>query len=145
MQNRYEQFSFTVSALNRSIARIEAEEMARYGLKGIYAQYLSPLSHHPKGLTAANLCEICAKDKAAVSRAIAEMEKKGLIVRQAHGGSGYRAKLILTEKGKEAADYVGKRAEVIVEQAGQDLTEENRKIFYESLAKIAEQLRKIEK
>lgn len=145
MQNRYEQFSFTVSALNRSISRIEAEEMSKYGLKGIYAQYLSPLSRHPNGLTAARLCEICAKDKAAVSRAIAEMEQKGLIERETRGESGYRAKLILTEKGKAAAEYVRKRAQTIVEQAGQDLTEENRKIFYESLAKIAEQLRKIEK
>lgn len=119
--------------------------MERYGLKGMYAQYLAPLSRHPDGLPAARLAEICEKDKAAVSRAVSEMEQKGLIQRKNRGENGYRAKLILTEAGMAAAAYVGRRAQAIVEQAGQDLTEENRTIFYESLECIADQLRHIGK
>lgn len=142
MISRFEQFSFAIAGIYRSIQKIEREEMDRYGLKGAYAQYLVTLSRFPEGLPAARLCEICDVDKAAVSRAVADMERHGLIKRVDKERS-YRARLCLTDAGKEAADFVSRRAQVAVAAAGQDLTEENRQIMYAALEAISARLQVI--
>ena len=143
MISRFEQFSFTISNIYRSIQKIEREEMDRYGLKGVYAQYLIALKRFPQGLTAAMLCEICDLDKAAVSRAVAEMVQKGLVERDASNPSGYRAKLCLTDAGQEAAEYVNRRAQQAVEAAGCDLNDADRRVLYASLESISAHLQVI--
>ena len=70
MINRFEQFVSYISAIHRDIQRIERDEMEKLGLKGAYAQYLVAMHRHPEGITAVDLCEVCDKDKAAVSRAV---------------------------------------------------------------------------
>lgn len=142
MISRFEQFSFAIAGIYRSIQKIEREEMDRYGLKGAYAQYLVTLSRFPEGLPAARLCQICDVDKAAVSRAVAEMERCGLITR-ADTERSYRTKLCLTDAGREAADFVSRRAQAAVAAAGQDLTEENRQIMYAALEAISARLQVI--
>lgn len=143
MLERYELFSASVFRLYRDMARIEREEMEKYGLKGALAQYLNILSRFPEGITAARLCEVCDRDKAAVSRTVAEMEQKGLLCRENAGDSGYRALLKLTAAGREAAGFVHRRARQAVEAAGQGLTEEQRAIFYKTLDQIADNLHRI--
>lgn len=134
MVKRFEQFSQSVSVLYQGIQKIEREEMEKLGLKGPFAQYLVQMIKHPEGITAAKAAELCYKDKAAVSRAMSEMEDLGLIKKE---GNGYRALLFLTGKGKKAAEFVQKRAVAAVEKAGADLSEEERLSFYASLSKIA--------
>ena len=143
MLSRFEQFSATISILHRCIQKIEREEMDRYGLRGVYAQYLVAMYRHPDGLTAAQLCDICDLDKAAVSRVVAEMEKRGLLTRVAVGTTGYRAKLCLTESGRAAADFVNRRAQQAVEAAGCDLTDADRQVMYQALAAISARLQNI--
>lgn len=143
MINRFQEFSVSIAAIYRHIQKIERDEMIKYGLKGSYAQYLAALHLHAEGLTAARLCDVCDKDKAAISRIVAEMEEKGLITREGQGDRPYRARLILTPFGKEAAEHVLNRAVVAVEHAGQGLTEENRRIFYASMQIIARNLQAI--
>ncbi len=151
MINRFQQFSVSIAAIYRHVQKIERAEMVKYGLKGSYAQYLAVLNLHAEGLTASRLCEICDKDKAAISRVIAEMEEKGLVARERRenrigdGSRMYRARLTLTPLGKEAADHVLDRAIVAVEHAGAGLTAENRKIFYASMEIIAHNLQSISK
>ena len=70
MLQRFEAFTAAISGIYRDIQKIERDEMEKYGLKGAYAQYLLALSHCPEGLSAAELCEVCDKDKAAVSRVL---------------------------------------------------------------------------
>jgi hypothetical protein len=55
----------------------------------------------------------------------------------------YRAKLILTNEGRRAAEYVCERAEKAVNAAGQGLGDDDRKIFYGALAIIEANLRRI--
>ena len=143
MLSRFEQFSATISILHRCIQKIEREEMDRYGLRGVYAQYLVAMHRHPEGVTAAQMCEICDLDKAAVSRVVAEMETRGLITRVTTGSTGYRAKLCLTESGMDAAEFVNRRAQQAVEAAGCDLTDESRQAMYTALAAIAARLQTI--
>lgn len=143
MISKYELFSSSVSCLYHDIQKIERVEMANFGLKGPHAQVLMVLNRYPQGITAAKLCEICEKDKAAISRSVAELEQTGLLTRDQRGGSGYRAPLKLTEQGLSAAKAVSCRAQQAVEQAGAGLTDAQREVFYQVLALIAGNLHNI--
>ena len=74
MINRFQEFSVSIAAIYRHIQKIERAEMVQYGLKGSTAQYLTALRLHEEGLTASQLCEVCDKDKAAISRVLTELE-----------------------------------------------------------------------
>lgn len=145
MLNRFEQFTTLISAIYQDIQKIERDEMEKHGLKGAYAQYLLALKNNPQGLTASELSEICDKDKAAVSRAVSELENKGLLVRNAQNPSAYRAPLTLTEAGVQAAQFVSHRAATAVEWAGKGLSDDDRKVFYAALERIAANLDAISK
>ena len=142
MVDRFEQFTASISSIYRYIQKIERDEMEKYGLKGAFAQYLLAMTHYSEGITAAALCEVCDKDKAAVSRILSEMESKGLI-RRKDSDSSYRAILTLTDSGKEAAAFVSNRATAAVELAGKGLSDPDRKIFYATLDLIATNLQAI--
>ena len=143
MITKYESFSLAIASLNQDIQKIERMEMAKYGLKGSHAQCLLAMSRHPDGIMASRLCEICEKDKAAISRIVSELEEAGFLVRSERNGVRYRARLLLTDKGREAARNVAGRATLAVEQAGEGLTEEKREVFYSVLALIAGNLHTI--
>ena len=143
MVSKYEHFSLSVSRIYHDIQKIERTQMERFGLKGPHAQTLLALHRHPEGVTSVQLCEICAKDKAAVSRTIAELEEYGMVCRQQFHGSAYRALLKLTPKGEAAAREVSARAVMAVEQAGKGLDDECRDVFYQVLARIADNLHTI--
>ena len=143
MVSKYEIFSTVVSSLYRDIQRIERIEMEKYGLKGPHAQCLVVMDRYPDGITAARLCEICERDKAAISRTVAELEEAGLIFRQEQKGIHYRIPLILTEAGKAAAQNVNAVAGRAVEMAGTGLNDEQRTVFYHVLGVIASKLHTI--
>lgn len=143
MVDRYEQFSGLVSGVYRQIQKLEREEMEKYGFKGAFAQYLLAMNHHPEGMTAAQLCEACDKDKAAVSRVLAEMEEKWLVQKVGEGVHPYRAALVLTDEGRDAAAFVAKRATIAVLKAGEGLSDADRKIFYAALELINVNLKSI--
>lgn len=143
MITRYEQFSFTISCIYRQIQKIERDEMVKYGMRGSYAQYLVAMSRYPMGITASQLCEVCDRDKAAISRAVNDMEARGLVERQGEGDSHYRAALKLTKKGRALAEVVLRRAQTAVEVAGRGLSAEERAVFYASLDLIERNLQSI--
>ena len=95
--------------------------------------------------TAAQLCEVCDRDKAAVSRITAEMEEKGLILREKDNDNRYRARLKLTPEGHKAADHVCRKARVAVAAVGDQLTEEERAGLYHALDLIATKLHTLSK
>ena len=140
---RFEQFSSAIYGIYRDILKIQRDEMTKHSLKGSYALYLTVLHHHPDGLTATQLCEVCDKDKAAISRVIAELEQKGFVTRVSTRDTFYRAKLKLTESGRVIAERVDHAAGIAVEAATKGMTEEQRKIMYECLGLIAVNLRGI--
>lgn len=143
MVSRFEQFTGSISAIYRYIQKIERDDLEKFGLRGVYAQYLLAIERFPEGVTAAELCEICDKDKAAISRVVSELLSKGLVSRQRVNDNLYRAKLTLTDLGRQAARVVKRRAEVAVELAGEGLTDADRKIFYATLDKITANLQQI--
>lgn len=141
MLSRFERFSYAISEINRYWHKIAADEMAKYGLKGPYALYLTVLYRHSEGVTSVKLGELCDKNKADVSRAIATLEEKGLVMREGNNNSLYRAKVLLTKEGRKAAQQVQKAVVKAVEMGGDGLTEQHRELFYEGLEKVAANLK----
>lgn len=143
MESRYELISGSLASMYHDIQKIERMEMAKYGLKGPHAQCLLAMKKHPEGITAARLCEVCEKDKAAVSRILSELEAAGMVVRENRNGSRYRASLLLTQQGELAAEAVVEKARLAVELAGTGFGETERETFYRVLAIIAGNLHKL--
>ena len=141
MISRYEQFTALISGIDRSIQKIERDEMVRLGYKGAYAQYLAAMKRFPQGLTAAQLCDICDRDKAAVSRTVSELEAHGLIRRES--GAAYRARLFLTDEGANVADFVCRKAQAAVDAGGFGLTDDDRRVYFSALEIIARNLESI--
>ena len=141
MQERFERFSLMLSEISRYWHKLTAEEMEVYGLKGNHSIYLLTMSHYPEGITAPLLCTYCGRDKADVSRMMAMMEEKGLVAKEGVHRNRYGGVFKLTPEGMAAAEHVRRRADLAVELAGKDLSEENRTIFYEALDSITKNLR----
>ena len=140
MISKYEVFSTVISSLYHAIQSIERNEMAKYGLKGPHAQCLTVMNRYPDGITAAQLCDLCERDKAAISRTVAELEEAGLLYRKEQNGIRYRVPLVLTQTGVQAADHVTEVAQRAVEQAGAGLNDQQREVFYHVLGVIAKNL-----
>ena len=140
MLNRFARFSLAISEIDRCWHKLASEEMAKYDLNSPHAVYLTTLYNYADGVTAAKLGEQCGKNKADVSRMVAILERKGLVRKEAVGGNLYRAKLLLTEEGKQAAEQVQRRAALAVELAGAGMTDADREIFYRCLEGISSNL-----
>ena len=143
MLGRFERFTYAITEINRYWHKIAADEMARYGLKGPFAHYILTLYRFPEGVTSVKLGELCEKNKADVSRAVASLEEKSLVKREDNNGSLYRAKIKLTDDGKAAAEHVQALAAKAAEAGGKGLTLERREMFYEALEQIAANLKAV--
>lgn len=143
MIRRFEVFSGAISCIYRHIQKIERAEMARYGLKGPHVQCMLALLRYPEGVTAAQLCEICDKDKAAISRTVAELVEAGMVVRCGTGSKRYRVQLRLTEQGNRIAREVTTLAAKAVEKAGTGLREEERETFYRVIMQLASNIQQL--
>lgn len=145
MLDRFARFSLAISEIDRCWHKLAAEEMAKYDLNSAHAVYLNVLYQYDEGITAAKLGQLCGKNKADVSRMVSILEQKGLVRKEGVGGNLYRAKLLLTEEGRQAAQHVRQRAAVAVELAGAGLSDADRDIFYRSLDIITANLQQLSK
>lgn len=139
--DRFERFTLSVFSITRYWNRIAAEAMGYYGLKGAYALYLLTLNDAKGEITAAQLAEICQRDKADVSRAIASFQEKGII--EPYGKNRYRAPIVLTPEGRELTMEIRKKAQSALLAAGEGLSDEMRGNMYQALDIIAENMRAI--
>lgn len=139
MLNRFGAFVTGITTCYKYIQRIKNMEMTEFGLKGTHVMCLFYLHHSAQGLTAAQLCQLCDEDKAAISRTLAELEAKGYL--QARAGKKYRAEITLTTEGTALAQKMDKLIETWVAAGGDGLTEEQRSGFYQSLELIAANLK----
>ena len=145
MIQRFEQFTSAVFEISRCWHKLAEEELSVYGLKGPHATYLTVMYRHKDGITGPELCQLCGRDKSDLSRAVALLQEKGLVIKEAVDQSLYRGLLKLTEQGRAVAEQISKRACLAVEMAGGDLSEETRETFYKALFSITGHLREISK
>lgn len=141
MLNRFGAFVGGITACYKYIQRIKSMEMTELGLKGTHAMCLFHLHRHEVGLTAAQLCQLCGEDKAAISRTLSELEGKGYLHTLESTGKKYRAMLRLTPEGESVANCIDGLIEDWVSAGGNGLTQEEREEFYRILDHIAGNLK----
>ena len=90
-------------------------------------------------MTSAQLCSLCAEDKASISRTVAYLRQRGFI--EPGGAKAYRTPLRLTVQGREVARQMEPIIEEWVGIGGVGLSDEQREAFYDTLAHIADNLR----
>lgn len=139
MQDRFEAFTVLIAKISRSIRRIKADEMAEYDLKATHVNCLYYL-YSAGGMTAAELCEKCEEDKAAISRSLEYLEANGYVEGERSAGKRYRSRLQLTEKGEKTAESIARKIDGIVEWASADISPEDREAMYRALTAISVQL-----
>lgn len=151
MTDRFENLTIGVSRIHKSIQRIKRHKMKSIGLKGAHVMCIYHLNVHPDGLTASDLCDKCKEDKAGISRILADLEQNSFIrYEETDKSSGkttgkkkYRAKAILTEKGKEQAKSLEKLIVHVTQAVGNGISEQEREIFYRVLFQISDNLNQI--
>ena len=139
MIQRFDAFVSGITSCYKYIQRIKSMEMTEFGLKGTHVMCLYYLRQNPAGLTASQLCGLCAEDKAAISRTVSELKTRGYITTLSE--KAYRAMLTLTAAGQEVARKFDRLIDGWVTVGGDGLTDEERSDFYRSLFTILENLR----
>ena len=115
--------------------------MAEYGLRSTHVSCLYYL-YAADSLTATELCERCEEDKATISRALEFLENSGFIACEANTARRYKTPFVLTEKGKEAGKKIYDAVDRVLNEVGEGLTDEQRKVFYSYLTIISDNLEK---
>lgn len=139
MYDRFQSFTVLITKIARNIKRIKTEEMKEFDLKGPHVSCIYYL-YKENGLTATKLKEMCGEDKAAISRSIDFLEQNGFIYSLDDKKKKYNAVLRLTKKGESAGALLANKIDGVLEKASAGLTEENRKILYQSLYLISNNL-----
>lgn len=139
MQERFQNFTVLISKINRCIKKIKTEEMDEFNLKSPHVSCIYYL-YQTSSLTAKELCDICQEDKAALSRSIEYLEENEFIVCDSNLKKRYKSPLTLTEKGKKIGEKIDEKIDKILALASSGLSEEKRKVMYESLNLICDNL-----
>ncbi|MBQ7351263.1 MAG: winged helix-turn-helix transcriptional regulator [Clostridia bacterium] len=142
MKERFETFTLLLSKINRSIRKIKTEEMNEFNLKSNHVSCLFYLFKMGK-LTATDLCELCQEDKATTSRLLEHLESNNYVTCDSSQKKRYNSYFVLTEKGVKLGKFISDKINKILDEASIGLTEENRKIMYDSLTLISNNLDKI--
>jgi DNA-binding MarR family transcriptional regulator len=139
MIQRFDAFVTGITVCYKYIQRIKSAEVTEMGLKGAHVMSMFHLKQHPEGLTASQLCTLCAEDKAAVSRTISFLKNEGFVTSE--GPKNYRAVLKLTPAGQTVANQFDDLIADWVSSGGSGLTDQERSDFYRGLSLIANNLR----
>ena len=141
---RFESFTSSVTKAYKSIQKIKIAEEEQIGLKPTHVMYMYYLGKNPEGLTHAELCKLCIEDKAAVSRAIVELTKKGFIKNsEENSNRKYRTKIVLTDEGKQINNNLNEAIAIAVNKASKNLDEVDRENFYRVFFYITDNLDEI--
>lgn len=140
MSERFENFVGLISSIHKNIQKIKDLEMHEFGLKGPHVMSLYYLYRHPEGLTAAELSRRIDVDRAATSRALAQLLEGGYICYPEINGKKYRAKASLTPKGEEVACQIDRIIDKAVDMIGFGMEQADREAMYRGLDVVARNL-----
>lgn len=144
MDDRFEKLTTGVARIHKNVQKIKKYYMGTLGLKGTHVMCIYFLAAHPDGLTASDLCNLCQEDKAGISRTLTDLEKNGYLnYIPSSETKKYRVKAILTDLGIQCAEKVNLLIAEAVDKASQNITPEDRAIFYRTLFTISDNLQKL--
>lgn len=144
MVDRFEKLTTGVSRIYKNIQKIKKYRMNSLGLKGSHVMCIYYLDSSPDGMTASALCRMCGEDKAGISRILTDLKQHGFIRYEgSDNGRKYRARAILTETGKQYAAKINALILQTTTDAGRNITDREREIFYRVLSVISDNLEQI--
>lgn len=131
-----------ISVLMRQLNLFFGHELSDVEITASELMYLSQL-YNRDGLTQEEMAAVITVDKAATTRTIQGMEKKGLVRREAHE-ENYRAKRVyLTDKAKNAEPRIRELQKKWVDFITQDLTQKEAEVFAAQLKKMSQRAKEI--
>lgn len=139
----FEAFSSMLGSATKSLERLKSKGMEEFGLSGTHTLCLRQLYDASNGLTRTELANRLSVDRAQITRVIGELLEKGFVT-ESGGGSGYRKKCALTEKGRTATSEINGIVERINRFVSGDISTERLLSFYETLGEICDNLKKAE-
>lgn len=139
MESRFETFTGLITKIGRNVKKIKNREMAEYGLRSIHVSCLYYIGLADK-ITATELSERCEEDKATISRAVDYLEENGFVICESKSQKRYKSPIILTDSGREAAEKICEKVDLVLKRVSTVLTEEERVSFYKSLSVISDRL-----
>lgn len=139
MEERFQNFTVLITKINRLIHKIKAEEMTEFDLKSPHVSCLYYL-FKSEALTASELKEICAEDKASISRSVEYLENNGYIQCRSDAKKRYNAELTLTDKGKQVGKSIAEKIDAVLACTAAGLPETDRAIMYKSLRIVLDSL-----
>jgi DNA-binding MarR family transcriptional regulator len=120
--------SNTLNTLRKTFNKAIAE----YNISSEQYAFLKLISD--KDLTPSQIANILNKDKAAITRFINAVEKKGLIKKERINKRSY--KISITKKGKELLEKIDKKAVYFREKIESDISHDKIECLFEVLNKI---------
>jgi DNA-binding MarR family transcriptional regulator len=141
MLTRYSRFTYIISEISKNLHKVSHGEMQRFGLHGSYAKYVLAL-YRSGAMTAAQLSEVCDRNKADVSRAIVVLENEN-VVKKLDTPTHYRVKIELTERGLELGCALSERLRLVLERVSGEIPKERLTEFYETLETISDNLERL--
>ena len=131
-----------ISVLMRQLNLFFGHELSDVEITASELMYLSQL-YNRDGLTQEEMAAVITVDKAATTRTIQGMEKKGLVRREAHE-ENYRAKRVyLTDKAKNAEPRIRELQKKWVDFITQDMTQKEAEVFAAQLKKMSQRATEI--
>ncbi len=144
MKERFETFTVLIAKISRNIRKLKNQEMAEYDLRSTHVSCLYYL-YLAESLTATELCERCEEDKATISRAVDYLETNGYVTCESKSSKRYNSPIILTEKGQLIGKEICDKVNLILDEVGAGLSEEERIAFYRCLTIISDNLERVTK
>lgn len=139
MDDRFLQFSISLSRLNKRVQALKTDAMGHIGLKGVHTILLYTLTQNPGGVRFAELCTKCDLDRAIVSRTLTELCGRELVAKQGEPGR-YNASYVLTDTGAALAEQMVGAINRATAGAAAGISDRDLATFYKVLAKFQHNL-----
>ncbi|MBQ8293048.1 MAG: winged helix-turn-helix transcriptional regulator [Bacilli bacterium] len=137
--DRYKEFTTLFNKISRNIRKIKDVEMAKFDLKSSHMTCLYYLYKENK-MTSKELCDVCAEDKAVISKTLSLLEEKGFVKCLDEVKKRYNSDFILTEKGLVVGKIVVEKVDEMIKVICEGIEFSDLTIFYQGLLKISNNL-----
>ena len=143
-RDRFEVFYSLIGSATKSIHRLKSKGMLPFGLTSAHTICMRKLFEKKSGVTRTELANLCAVDKAQISRIIGELTEKGYVVEKSGAHANYRSKLMLTEQGVNVTKEINDIVIRVNSFVSGDIPDKDIDTFYEVFNKICEGLKNAE-
>lgn len=142
---KYIRFNLTVSNIEKALQKYKNSNLAEYNLRSTHMLCLVSLKYG-EAMTAADLADVCAVNKALISRVTADLFDMGYIEYTADSiNKKYKKKITLTESGLNVTDEIAEKITSAVTSVSGQISETRLAVFYDVLFTIEKNLTNLAK